>query len=80
MTYQVFCQSFAPGSWEWTGKDPAGVGLQLDAAFRAFAALVNALPSNASTPLSVIRSHADATANRWGYTGQLGHPVEPAHL
>ena len=38
MTYQVFCQSFAPGSWKWTGKDPAGVGLQLDAAFRAFAA------------------------------------------
>ena len=80
MTYQVFCQSFAPASWKWTGKEPAGVGLQLDAAFRAFAALVNALPNNASTPLSVIRSHADATANRWGYTGQLGHPVEPAHL
>ena len=80
MTYQVFCQSFAPGSWKWTGKEPAGVGLQLDGAFRAFAALVNALPSNATTPLSVIRSHADATANRWGYTWQLGHPVEPAHL
>lgn len=80
MTYQVFCQSFAPGSWKWTGKEPAGVGLQLDGAFRAFAALVNALPDNASTPLSVVRSHADATANRWGYTWQLGHPVEPAHL
>jgi hypothetical protein len=80
MTYQVFCQSFAPGSWKWTGKDPAGVGLQLDSAFRAFAALVNALPDNASTPLSVVRSHADATANRWGYTWQLGHPVEPAQL
>ena len=24
--------------------------------------------------------YADATANRWGYTWQLGHPVEPAHL
>ena len=80
MTYQVFCQSFVPGSWKWTGKEPAGVGLQLDGAFRAFAALVNALPDNASTPLSVVRSHADATANRWGYTWQLGHPVEPAHL
>jgi len=80
MTFQVTCQSFAPGSWKWTGKDPAGVGLQLDSAFRAFAALVNALPDNASTPLSVVRSHADATANRWGYTWQLGHPVEPAHL
>jgi hypothetical protein len=80
MTYQVFCQSFAPASWKWTGKEPAGVGLQLDGAFRAFAALVNALPNNASTQLSVIRSHADATANRWGYTWQLGHPVEPAHL
>lgn len=80
MTYQVFCQSFLAGSWKWTGKEPAGVGLQLDAAFRAFAALVNALPSNATTPLSVIRSHADATANRWGYTWQLGHPVEPTHL
>ena len=80
MTYQVFCQSFAPGSWKWTGKEPAGVGMQLDGAFRAFAALVNALPNNASTQLSVIRSHADATANRWGYTWQLGHPVEPAHL
>jgi hypothetical protein len=80
MTYQVFCQSFAPGSWKWTGKEPAGVGLQLDGAFRAFAALVNALPNNASTQLSVIRSHADATANRWGYTWQLAHPVEPAHL
>jgi len=80
MTYQVFCQSFAPGSWKWTSKDSAGVGMQLDAAFRAFAAVVNALPGNASTPLSVIRSHADATANRWGYTWQLGHPVEPAHL
>jgi hypothetical protein len=54
--------------------------MRLDAAFRAFAALVNALPNNASTPLSVVRSHADATANRWGYTWQLGHPVEPAHL
>jgi hypothetical protein len=80
MTYQVFCQSFAPGSWKWTGKEPAGLGMQLDAAFRAFAALVNALPDNASTPLSVVRSHADATANRWGYTWQLGHPVEPVHL
>jgi hypothetical protein len=80
MTYQVFCQSFAPGSWKWTGKEPTGVGLQLDAAFRAFAAVVNALPGNASTPLSVVRSHADATANRWGYTWQLGHPTEPAHL
>jgi len=80
MTYQVLCQSFVPGSWKWTSKDPAGVGLQLDSAFRAFTALVNALPNNASTPLSVIRSHADATANRWGYTWQLGHPVEPAHL
>jgi hypothetical protein len=80
MTFQVFCQSFASGSWKWTGKEPAGLGMQLDAAFHAFAALVNALPSNASTPLSVIRSHVDATANRWGYTWQLGHPVEPAHL
>ncbi|MCX5969619.1 MAG: hypothetical protein NTV57_18700 [Cyanobacteria bacterium] len=80
MTYQVFCQSFAPGSWKWTSKDPSGVGMRLDGAFRAFAALVNALPANASTPLSVVRSHADATANRWGYTWQLGHPVEPAHL
>jgi hypothetical protein len=80
MTYQVFCQSFAPGTWKWTSKDPAGVGMQLDAAFRTFATAVNALPANASTPLSVIRSHADATANRWGYTWQLGHPVEPAHL
>jgi hypothetical protein len=80
MTYQVFCQSFAPGSWKWTSKDPASIGMQLDGAFRAFAATVNALPGNASTPLSVIRSHADATANRWGYTWQLGHPVEPAHL
>ena len=79
MTYQVFCQSFAPGSWKWTSKDPAGVGMRLDGAFRSFAALVNALPSNASTPRSVVRSHADATANRWGYTWQLGHPVEPAH-
>ena len=76
----MFCQSFAPGSWKLTSKDPAGLGLQLDAAFRAFAAQVNALPGNASTPLSVIRSHADATANRWGYTWQLGHPIEPAHL
>ena len=53
--------------------------MQLDGAFRAFAAAVNALPGNASTPLSVIRSLADATANRWGYTWQLGHPVDP-HL
>jgi hypothetical protein len=44
MTYQVFCQSFAPGSWKWTSKEPAGVGMQLDGAFRAFAAAVNALP------------------------------------
>lgn len=80
MTYQVFCQNFAPGSWKWTSKDSAGVGIQLDGAFRAFATVVNALPGNASTPLSVIRSHADATANRWGYTWQLGHPTEPAHL
>ena len=54
--------------------------MQRDGAFRAFAHAVNALPANASTPLSVIRSHADATANRWGYTYQLGHPVEPGHL
>ncbi|MCX5969696.1 MAG: hypothetical protein NTV57_19090 [Cyanobacteria bacterium] len=80
MTYQMFCQSFSPGSWKWTSKDPAGVGMRLDGAFRSFAALVNALPGNASTPLSVVRSHADATTNRWGYTWQLGHPVEPAHL
>ncbi|MCX5969731.1 MAG: hypothetical protein NTV57_19285 [Cyanobacteria bacterium] len=80
MTYQVFCQSFSPGSWKWTSKDPSGVGMRLDGAFRAFAALVNALPGNASTPLTVVRSHGDATANRWGYTWQLGHPVEPAHL
>ena len=80
MTYQVLCQVFPAGSWKWTSKDPAGVGMRLDAAFRAFAALVNALPGNASTPLSVVRSHADATANRWGYTWQLGHPIEPAHL
>ncbi len=80
MTYQVFCQVFPAGSWKWTSKDPAGVGMRLDAAFRAFAALVNALPGNATTPLSVVRSHADATANRWGYTWQLGHPIEPAHL
>jgi hypothetical protein len=80
MTYQVFSQVFAPGSWKWTGKEPAGVGMQLDSAFRSFAATVNAEPSNASTPLSVIRSHADATANRWGFTWQLGHPLAPAHL
>ena len=42
MTYQVFCQSFAPGSWKWTSKDPAGIGMRLDAAFRSFAAIVNA--------------------------------------
>jgi hypothetical protein len=80
MTHQVFAQVFAPGSWKWTGKEAAGVGMQLDAAFRAFAATVNAHPSNAATPLSVIRSHADATANRWGYTWQLGHPQEPGHV
>ena len=80
MTFQVFCQSFPAGGWKWTSKDPAGIGMQLDTAFRAFAATVNALPGNATTPLSVIRSHADATANRWGFTWQLGHPVEPAHL
>ena len=80
MTYQVFCQHFAPGSWSWIGKDPAGVGMQLDGAFRAFAATVNAHPANASIPLSVIRSHADATENRWGYTWQLGHPSEPGHV
>ena len=80
MTYQVFCQVFPAGSWKWTSKDPAGVGMRLDGAFRAFGATVNALPGNASTPLSVVRSHADATANRWGYTWQLGHPIEPAHL
>ena len=80
MTYQVFCQVFPAGSWKWTSKDPAGVGMQLDGAFRAFAAAVNALPGNSATPLSVVRSHADATANRWGYTWQLGHPAEPAHL
>jgi hypothetical protein len=98
-TYQVFCQVFSPGSWKRTSKDPAGVGMQLDATFRAFATTVNALPGNASTPLSVVRSHADAAANRWvsrvnplgrrptslsadswGYSWQLGHPVEPAHL
>ncbi len=80
MTYQVFCQSFPAGSWKWTSKDPAGIGMRLDAAFRSFAAIVNALPGNATTPLSVVRSHADATASRWGYTWQLGHPIEPAHL
>ncbi len=80
MSYQVFAQLFAPGSWMWTGKEPAGVGMQLDGAFRAFAAAVNAHPSNAATPLSVIRSHADATANRWGFTWQLGHPLAPGHV
>jgi hypothetical protein len=80
MTYKVFCQVFPAGSWKWTSKDPASIGMRLDVAFRAFAAAVNALPGNAATPLSVVRSHADATANRWGYTWQLGHPVEPAHL
>jgi hypothetical protein len=80
MTYQVFAQLFSPGSWKWTGKDPAGVGLQLDGAFRAFAAAVNANPGNGDIPLAVIRSHANATSSRWGYTWQLGHPVEPAHL
>ena len=80
MTYQVFCQVFPAGSWKWTSKEPASIGMRLDTAFRAFAAIVNALPGNASTPLSVVRSHADATANRWGYTWQLGHPIEPAHL
>jgi hypothetical protein len=80
VTYQVFCQSFPAGSWKWTSKDPAGIGMRLDAAFRSFAAIVNALPGNATTPLSVVRSHADATASRWGYTWQLGHPIEPAHL
>jgi hypothetical protein len=63
MTYQVFCQVFPAGSWKWTSKDPAGVGMRLDGAFRAFATTVNALPGNAGTPLSVVRSHADATAN-----------------
>ncbi|MCX5955864.1 MAG: hypothetical protein NTW51_05525 [Cyanobacteria bacterium] len=80
MTYQVFCQVFSAGSWKWTSKDPASVGMRLDGAFRAFAVTVNALPGNADTPLSVIRSHADANATRWGYTWQLGHPIEPAHL
>jgi hypothetical protein len=80
MTYQVFCQSFAAGSWKWTSKDPSGIGMQLDAAFRAFATTVNANAANATTPLTVVRSHADATANRWGYTWQLGHPSEAAHL
>jgi len=80
MSYQVFSQVFAPGSWKWTGKEPAGVGMQLDAAFRAFAAAVNAHPSNATTPLSVIRSHANATSNRWGFTWQLGHPSDPGHV
>jgi hypothetical protein len=80
MTYPMFCQSFASGSWKWTNKDPAGIVMQLDGAFRAFAAAVNALTGNAITSLSVIRSHADASANRCGYTWQLGHPVEPGHL
>ena len=80
MSYQVFCQLFSAGSWSWLSKNPAGIGMRLDAAFRSFCSVVNALPGNATTPLAVIRSHADATANRWGYTWQLGHPVEPAHL
>ena len=80
MTFQVFAQVFAPGSWKWTGKEPAGVGLQLDGAFRSFADAVNAHPSNAAFPLAVIRSHADATSNRWGYSWQLGHPTDPAHI
>ncbi|MFU8886243.1 MAG: hypothetical protein ACNA8O_12400 [Cyanobacteriota bacterium] len=80
MSYQVFCQVFAAGTWKWTGKEPAGVGMQLDAAFRAFAAAVNANPANATTPLSVIRSHADATANRWGFTWRLGHPTDPGQI
>ena len=80
MSYAVFCQSFPAGSWKWTSKDPDSIGMQLDSAFRAFAGAVNAHPGNGDTPLSVVRSHADATANRWGYTWQLGHPVEPAHI
>jgi len=80
MSYQVFCQLFSAGSWSWLSNNPAGIGMRLDAAFRSFCSVVNALPGNATTPLSVIRCHADATANRWGYTWQLGHPLEPAHL
>jgi hypothetical protein len=80
MTYQVFAQVFAPGSWTWTGNAPADVGMQLDGAFRAFAAAVNAHPLNAATPLSVIRSHADGSGNRWGYIWQLGHPHDPGHV
>jgi len=80
MTYQVSCQSFAPGSWKWTGKEAGGLGMQIDGAFRTFAATVNAHPGNAATPLSVVRSHADATAQRWGYLWELGHPVQAGHL
>ena len=80
MSFQVFCQLFPPGSWMWIGKEPTGVGMQLDGAFRAFAAAVNALPSNTATPLSVVRSHADATANRWGFTWRLGHPIDPGQI
>jgi hypothetical protein len=80
MTYQVFAQVFAPGSWRWTSNAPADVGMQLDGAFRAFAAAVNVHPLNAATPLSVIRSHADGSGSRWGYIWQLGHPLDPGHV
>jgi len=76
----VFCQSFAPGSLSWLSRDPAGVGMQLDAAFRAFAATVNAHPENATTPLEVHRNHADGTGNHWGFVRELGHPVTPAQV
>jgi hypothetical protein len=59
-------------SWNVRSGQPASSRTLLRESFttavmiRRPAELVNALPGNASTPLSVIRSHADATANRWG--------------
>ena len=81
MAQSAFFQSWRTDAYNWLSKDPAQVGLQLDGAFRRFAAAVNANPANASYPLAVVRSHSDATtATHYGYVWSLGHPTAPVLL
>ena len=78
MGQSAFFQSWRLDAYNWLSKDPAKVGLQLDGAFRRFAAAVNANPGNGDYPLAVVRSHSDATtATSFGYVWSLGHPTAP---
>lgn len=81
MTQVACAKQWANGTYVYHSKSASGIGMQIDAAFRAFAAAVADTAGAEGYPLSVLASHADSVDQyEYGWVWRLGHPTRPTAL